>query len=62
VVLNKVSRYHLAIQALQRVPRLSSKSASVIEGFQEKLNEHRLYIDKNLEDMPEVREWKWSKP
>jgi xylulose-5-phosphate/fructose-6-phosphate phosphoketolase len=62
VVLNEINRYHLAIQVLQRVPRLSSKASGVIEYFQEKLIEHRQYIDRYLEDMPEVTDWVWSQP
>lgn len=60
VVVNNVSRYHLAMEALRRVPRLRSESAHLIEEFEEKLAEHRSYIRQHLEDLPEVREWTWS--
>jgi xylulose-5-phosphate/fructose-6-phosphate phosphoketolase len=62
VVANEVSRYHLAMQALRRVPRLRSQSAPVIEQCEVKLAEHRLYIQEHLEDMPEIRDWTWSAP
>jgi xylulose-5-phosphate/fructose-6-phosphate phosphoketolase len=60
VVANQLSRYHLAMEALRRVPRLRSQSAHLIEEFEGKLAEHRIYIQEHLEDMPEIRDWKWS--
>ncbi len=60
VVVNKLSRYHLAMEALRRVPRLRSKSAHLVEEFESKLTEHRLYIQEHLQDMPEIRNWTWS--
>jgi xylulose-5-phosphate/fructose-6-phosphate phosphoketolase len=60
VVVNQLSRYHLAMEALRRVPRLRSESAHLVEEFEAKLTEHRLYIQQHLEDMPEIRDWTWS--
>ena len=60
VVANKLSRYHLAMEALRRVTRLRSKSAHLIETFESKITEHHLYIQEHLEDMPEIRDWVWS--
>jgi xylulose-5-phosphate/fructose-6-phosphate phosphoketolase len=59
-VCNSMSRYHLAIDALQRVPRLRSQSAHLVQKFEEKLLEHHNYITQFGEDMPEIRNWKWS--
>jgi len=28
--------------------------------LEEKLIEHRTYINKNGEDLPEIRNWKWN--
>jgi xylulose-5-phosphate/fructose-6-phosphate phosphoketolase len=60
VVLNQLSRYHLAMEALRRVPRLRSQSAHLVEEFEGKLTEHKLYIQEHLQDMPEIRDWTWS--
>jgi len=60
VVLNEMSRYQLALDALSHVPRLRLEAAAAIELFQNKLYEHHSYIREHLEDMPEVRDWHWT--
>jgi xylulose-5-phosphate/fructose-6-phosphate phosphoketolase len=60
VVRNGMSRFHLAIEALHRVGRLQSKSGDLINYFNKKLDEHRCYVPAHGEDMPEIRNWKWS--
>lgn len=55
LVLNRMSRYDLAIEALRRAGRPDG-----IPQLEAKLNEHRKYIVANGEDMPEVMQWKWS--
>ncbi len=60
VVRNQLSRYHLAIEALRRTTRLKDKANQVIAGFEEKLTQHKYYIRENLEDMPEIRNWRWQ--
>lgn len=62
VVLNHMSRYHLAIAALSRVSSYRSIAADLIEMFEAKLQEHHYYIRDHLEDMPEIRDWVWSEP
>lgn len=59
-VVNRMSRYHLAIEALHRATRLRSEAADVIQKFEKKLAEHRAYIVKYDRDMPEVLDWRWS--
>lgn len=59
-VLNKISRFHLAISALNRTSRLRSLAGGIIDKFQKKLIEHSEYIKKHDEDMPEIQNWKWS--
>ena len=60
VVLNEMSRYHLAIEALHRIPRLHSHASEIIGIFEEKLFKHNEYIRHHLEDMPEVKDWSWT--
>jgi xylulose-5-phosphate/fructose-6-phosphate phosphoketolase len=60
VVLNEMSRFHLAIEALKHVPRLRSPASAAIDLFNRKLYEHHDYIREHLEDMPEIRNWSWT--
>ena len=61
VVLNKMSRFHLAIDALKHVPRLRSQASDAIDMFNRKLYEHHAYIREHFQDMPEIRNWHWTK-
>jgi xylulose-5-phosphate/fructose-6-phosphate phosphoketolase len=60
VVLNKMSRFHLAIDALKHVARVRTQASDVVDAFQRKLYEHHSYIREHLEDMPEIRNWHWT--
>jgi xylulose-5-phosphate/fructose-6-phosphate phosphoketolase len=60
VVLNEMSRYQLALDALKHIPRLRVQAANAINLFGKKLIEHHDYIREHLEDMPEIRNWKWT--
>jgi xylulose-5-phosphate/fructose-6-phosphate phosphoketolase len=60
VVLNQISRYHLAIEALKYVPRLRSETSDVIDHFNRKLQEHRTYIVEHVTDLPEIADWHWT--
>jgi len=54
-VLNRMSRYDLAIEALRRTGRGDASGV-----FEHKLAEHRRYIREHDEDMPEVQTWRWT--
>jgi xylulose-5-phosphate/fructose-6-phosphate phosphoketolase len=60
VVLNEMSRFHLAMDALKHIPRLRSVASDVVDSFNRKLYEHHDYIRQHLEDMPEIRNWQWT--
>jgi xylulose-5-phosphate/fructose-6-phosphate phosphoketolase len=59
-VLNDMDRFHLVIDVLDRVEGLGPKAAYLKQMAQEKLIEHREYIQKHGEDMPEIRNWQWQ--
>ncbi|CDZ31612.1 Probable phosphoketolase [Neorhizobium galegae bv. officinalis] len=58
-VLNELDRFHLAIEAIERVPGLKEKAAGVIDMLKGKLGEHSRYVREHGEDMPEIQNWKW---
>ncbi len=61
VVLNHMSRYHLAIEALKHARRLHSRGAgTIIELFEQKLHEHHDYIREHFQDLPDIRDWHWT--
>jgi xylulose-5-phosphate/fructose-6-phosphate phosphoketolase len=58
-VLNDLDRFHLVMDAVDRLPQTGSRGANLKQELRDKLIEHKRYIDKYGEDMPEVREWTW---
>ncbi|MBE9184154.1 phosphoketolase family protein [Microcoleus sp. LEGE 07076] len=60
VVMNDLDRFHLVGDVLDRVPKLSSVAAYGKQAIRDKLIEHRQYITKHGDDLPEIRDWKWS--
>jgi len=59
-VLNGLDRFHLAMDAIQRVPRLADTGAHLQQQLRNRLVEHRHYVNTHGEDMPEIRDWRWS--
>jgi xylulose-5-phosphate/fructose-6-phosphate phosphoketolase len=59
-VLNDLDRFHLVMDVIDRVPTLGSRAAHLRQTMRDKLTEHREYIERYGEDMPEVREWSWT--
>jgi xylulose-5-phosphate/fructose-6-phosphate phosphoketolase len=60
-VLNEMDRFHLVMDAIDRLPQTGSKGTYLKQRLQDKLIEHKEYIYLNGEDMPEIRNWKWVK-
>lgn len=60
VVLNDVDRFHLVINVMDRVPSMQPHANTIKQAMHEKLNEHKQYIEKHGEDMPQIRDWKWQ--
>ncbi len=61
-VLNDLDRFHLAIDAIDRLPQTGARGARLKQQLGEKLLEHRRYIELNGQDLPEIRDWRWSGP
>ena len=61
VVLNDLDRFHLAGDVIDRVPSLGSRAAYAKQFLRDKLLDHKKYIDRHGEDMPEIRNWKWGR-
>jgi xylulose-5-phosphate/fructose-6-phosphate phosphoketolase len=60
-VLNDIDRFHLALDVLERVPRLRGDAAAdaAAAHFRAKLDEHHRYVRTHGDDMPEIRDWRW---
>ena len=59
-VLNEIDRFHLVIDALERLPQTGAKGIELKQLLHEKLIAHKKYINKNGLDMPEIRDWHWT--
>jgi xylulose-5-phosphate/fructose-6-phosphate phosphoketolase len=59
VVLNRMSRYHLVIEALRRARRIPERGHALAEFCRARLTEHGNYVREHLTDLPEIRDWRW---
>ncbi len=59
-VMNDLDRFHLVMDVLDRVPKLRAQAGYMKQRLREKLIEHRDYIRRYGEDLPEIRNWKWT--
>jgi xylulose-5-phosphate/fructose-6-phosphate phosphoketolase len=60
VVRNDMDRLHLAADVIDRVPALGYQAAYVKQAIRDKLIEHREYITTHGDDLPEIRDWRWT--
>ena len=61
VVLNRLDRFHLMLDVIERVVRLKPHAADAAQAIRDKLVQHRLYVDEHGIDMPEILHWRWPK-
>ena len=61
-VLNQLDRFHLALDAVGRVSRLEGDAGATAAAarWRAALDEHTRYVREHGEDMPVVRDWRWS--
>ncbi|OZC51914.1 phosphoketolase [Rhodococcus sp. 06-621-2] len=60
VVLNRMSRYHLVLEALRRSRRVPERGAELVSYCNAQLERHATYVVEHMEDMPEVADWTYS--
>ena len=59
-VMNQLDRFNLAMDVIDRVPRLQATSGAAREELKNKLIEHKIYVQSHGEDMEEIRNWSWT--
>ncbi len=60
VVMNDLDRFHLVADVIDRIPLRGSRADYAKQALRDKRFEHKQYIAQYGEDMPEIRNWRWS--
>jgi xylulose-5-phosphate/fructose-6-phosphate phosphoketolase len=60
LVRNDMDRFHLVHDVIDRVPKLGYLAAYVSQEMRDRLIEHKQYIIKHGQDMPEIANWRWN--
>ncbi len=59
-VLNDLDRFHLVMDTIDRLPQTGTAGAALKRKLADKLVAHKRYIRQHGQDMPEVRDWRWT--
>jgi xylulose-5-phosphate/fructose-6-phosphate phosphoketolase len=60
VVLNEMSRFHLALEAIRRTPRFESRAESLSDRLNQMIVDAGRYAREHMEDPAEIRDWVWT--
>ena len=60
-VQNQIDRFNLVMDVVKHLPQLGNRGAFLVQMMKDKLVEHKQYIAEYGQDLPEIRDWKWSK-
>ena len=61
VVLNNLDRFQLALDAVERVPRLQTQVRAARDRYWAVMERHKLHVGEHGEDMPEILNWQWRR-
>jgi len=59
-VRNDLDRFNLVNDVIDRVPKLGARAAHAKQAIRDKLIEHKQFICRHGDDMPEITDWKWG--
>jgi xylulose-5-phosphate/fructose-6-phosphate phosphoketolase len=59
VVRNRMDRFHLVADVIDRVPGLAGRAVYAKQAMRDKLIDHEQYVVRHGKDMPEVADWRW---
>jgi xylulose-5-phosphate/fructose-6-phosphate phosphoketolase len=59
-VLNDLDRFHLVMDAVDRLPHTGAAGIGLKKRLAAKLIEHSRYIREHGQDLPEIRNWRWN--
>jgi xylulose-5-phosphate/fructose-6-phosphate phosphoketolase len=60
VVMNEMSRFHLAAEAIRHVPRLRERAPALLAECDARIAEATAYAREHFDDQPEIRDWLWT--
>jgi xylulose-5-phosphate/fructose-6-phosphate phosphoketolase len=64
-ILNRTSRYHVVIQAAQKMGvhnrKTAAKAEELVVKYERKILDHRIFIRSQGIDPPEITDWVWSR-
>ncbi len=59
-VLNGLDRFHLVGDVIDRLPKLGARAAYAKQAIRDRLIEHKAYIARHGDDIPEISGWTWG--